>query len=345
MRATKRRTTIDEVAELAGVSIKTVSRVFNNEPNVRPKTRAKVLESARELNYRPNVSARRLAANRSFVIGLLYDNPQSDYVTDIQEGALDICRREGYHLLIHPCRPDAPDFLEEALGLYSQSTVDGYILSQPVSEHTGLTAALREADAHVVRISNQRREHSPCVAVDDKQSAEAVIRHLVQLGHRRIGFIMGHPEHGSSHDRLEGYKEAVTKAGLPVLDELIETGRYDFESGYACAHRLLSLETRPTAIFASNDHMAVAVLTAAHEKKLDIPGDLSVCGFDDTPMARYAWPPLTTVRQPVKQAARLATSILIDMIKKKEGITNEVTLHSELVRRASTGPVPSKVTV
>ena len=336
----KRRTTIDEVAAKAGVSIKTVSRVFNNEPNVRPKTKDKVMEAARELNYRPNVSARRLAANRSFVIGLLYDNPQSDYVISVQEGALEVCRQEGYHLLIHPCKSDAPDFIEDALGLFNQSTVDGYILTQPISEHQGLLEALDEAGAHVVHISQRHREHSPCIAVDDEQAAEEVIRYLLSRGHKRIGFIMGHPDHGSSHDRLAGYQNAMLAAGLPVEDELIEKGLYNFESGYACARRLLSLASRPTAIFASNDHMAMGVLTAAHEKKLEIPKDLSVCGFDDVPMARYAWPSLTTVRQPVKQVARLATETLLQLIKKRDDVRQLVTLHSELVKRASTGDAP-----
>ena len=338
----KQRATINQVADLAGVSIKTVSRVFNNEPNVRPATKEKVVEAARELDYRPNLSARRLAANRSFLIGLLYDNPNSDYVTAIQDGALEVCRNSGYHLLIHPCRPDDPDFLEQILGLYRQSTVDGFILTQPLSENEQLINALAEGGIQFVRIGQKKVSVAPHISVDDRSATHHIIEHLIEFGHRRIGFIMGHPEHGSSHERLAGYRKAMSDHGLHVEDDWIEQGLYNFESGYSCARRLLSLKPRLTAIFASNDHMAMGVLTAAHEKNIQVPGDLSVCGFDDTPMARFAWPPLTTLRQPIKQVARLATELLIKRIK--EGDDAEITyrLHSELVRRDSTGPVPEK---
>lgn len=338
----KSRSTIDQVAALAGVSIKTVSRVFNNEPNVRPTTKKKVMEAASELNYRPNVSARRLAANRSFVIALLYDNPESDYVTTIQEGSLEVCRQAGYHLLIHPCRPDAPDFIEDVVALFRQSTVDGYILTPPISENRALIQALNQTGAKVICIAQRPSPPVPCISVDDVQAAQDVTEFLIGLGHERIGFIMGHPEHGSSHDRLAGYLNALSKAGLAKDKRLIEKGLYSFESGYACARRLLALNPRPSAIFASNDHMAMGVLTAAHEKALLIPDDLSVCGFDDTKMARYVWPPLTTARQPVKVVARLATQGLIQLIGNHDHPDPHVVLHSELVKRTSTGPPPTK---
>ena len=335
----KRNVTIDDVAQRAGVSIKTVSRVFNREPNVRPATRDKVLAAAKELDYWPNLSARRLASNRSFVIGLLYDNPQSDYVTDIQHGSLEVCRREGYDLLIHPCTNAAPDLVDETLGLYRQTTVDGFILTQPVADWEPLTAALGESGIRFVRVSQRHPDGiSPCISVDDEQAAYKLTAHLISLGHRRIGFIMGHPDHGSSHDRLRGFCAALDQHQLPQERALVEQGLYNFESGYSCARRLLSLEPRPTAIFASNDHMAMGVLIAAHEQQLRIPADLSVCGFDDTPMARYAWPPLTTVRQPIREIARLATEILVKILRGDEPEENSYRLRSEFVRRASTGP-------
>jgi len=334
----KRPATINEVAALAKVSIKTVSRVLNSEPNVRPQTRDRVLSATKQLNYRPNLSARRLASNRSFVIGLLYDNPQSDYVTTIQEGCLEVCRKEGYHLLIHPCRRSSPEFLSDIMGLHSGATSDGFILTQPVSELESLTSTFIDRNIPFVRISQRESDISHCISVDDVLASSKMTEHLIELGHRRIGFIMGHPDHGSSHDRLLGYTKALDKHGIPRDEALIEQGLYSFESGYSCARRLLSPGPQPTAIFASNDHMAMGVLTAAHEKKILVPSQLSVCGFDDTPMARYAWPPLTTLRQPIKQVARLATEVLLSLIRKGEDTESDYQLHSELIKRSSSGP-------
>lgn len=335
----KKRATINDVAGLAGVSIKTVSRVFNSEPNVRPATKEKVLTAANELDYRPNLSARRLASNRSFVIGLLYDNPQSDYITKVQEGSLEICRKEDYYLIIHLCRTDEPSFREEILNLHRQSMADGFILTQPISEYEPLTTALYEGGVPFVRISQREADGSPCISVDDMQAAQKMTEHLISLGHRRIGFIKGHPDHGSSHDRLQGYQKTLEDHGIPLDETLMEQGLYNFESGYSCTRRLLAAENRPTAIFASNDHMAMGALTAAHEKKLAIPEDISICGFNDSDMTRYAWPPLTTLRQPIKQVARLAAEVLLKCIR-DEDLEMKYLLQSELIRRASTGPCP-----
>ena len=277
-----RKATIDDVAALAKVSIKTVSRVFNSEPNVRPTTRERVLAAAKELDYRPNLSARRLAAKRAFVIGLLYDNPQSDYIIAIQEGSLEICRQYGYQLLIHPCSDVGANLVDEVLSLKHQGIVDGFLLSQPISENEVLLGALTEQGIPHVRISQR--------AIGDAS--------------------------------------------------WVEQGTSNFESGYAAARRLLTPSPRPTAIFACNDHMAMGVLVAAHERRLEIPADLSVCGFDDTPMAHYAWPPLTTSRQPIKQVASIATEALLKRIQGGSEGDDHFLLHSELVRRDSTGPCP-----
>jgi len=334
----KRQATIQDVAARAGLSIKTVSRVLNGEPNVRPPTRERVLAAARELDYQPNVSARRLASKRSFVIGLLYDNPDSDYVMGIQAGALAVCRLHDYHLLIHPCSTLAPSLNDEALSLHRRSTVDGLILTQPVADFEPLVTALSEADVAFVRISQRPgMAKAPCISVDDEQAAHRLTDHLILLGHANIGFIMGHPDHGSSHDRLRGFRASLLAHGLAPDRAPVEQGLYTFDSGYACARRLLAVEPRPTAIFAGDDHMAMGVLTAAHERGLTVPVDLSVCGFDDTPMARYVWPPLTTARQPITEVAQAATECLLNMLKGNELWNARVTLESKLVLRGSTG--------
>lgn len=336
----RKRPTIDDVARLADVSIKTVSRVFNEAPNVRQITRDRVFTAAEQLEYQPNQSARRLAANRAFVIGLLYDNPDSDYVTEIQCGALDACRANGYHLLINPVRADSPGLIKEVIGMQRQATVDGFVVLQPIADLPDLNRAFVEYDISAVRLSQRPFEGLPLVSVNDEEAAAEMTEYLVGLGHRRIGFIMGHPDHGSSHDRLAGYRAALKRHRVAFDDELVEQGMFTHESGYTCAKRLLGLSSRPTAIFASDDHMAMGVLAAAHEAGLEIPGGLSVAGFDDTSFARFAWPPLTTVRQPVARVARIATEVLLARLLKLTEVTTDHQLAEELVVRASTGQAP-----
>jgi LacI family transcriptional regulator len=330
-----RRTTITDVAKLAGVSIKTVSRVFNHEPHVRPETRDKVVAAAEALSYRPNPSARQLASNHTFVVGMVYDNPNSDYVTDVQYGSLQTCRKYGYNLLIHPCHSDSPELTAEVLGLDRQ--VDGFILLQPVSDIGSLCELMLENDIACVRVSQRPFDGFPWISVGDSEAADRMTEYLVQLGHRRIGFIVGHPDHGSSHDRLAGYRSALERHAIGFDDDLVQQGRFDYESGYSCARKLLSSNQHPTAIFASNDPMAMGVLTAAHEMGLDVPRQLSVAGFDDSPLAKHAWPPLTTVRQPITEVARLATEVLMQQLQGRAPSDSDHRLEANLVRRASTG--------
>lgn len=333
-----KRPTIDDVAHVAGVSIKTVSRVFNQAPHVRPETRDRVITAAEKLSYRPNLSARQLASSRSFLIGMMYDAPdpenENDYVAAIQSGALEACQQYGFHLLINPCRADSADLHREALGLSRQ--VDGLIVLQPLSDTPSLNQFLLENEIPCVRVSQRPVAGFPWISVGDEDAADAMTEHLLQLGHRRIGFIVGHPNHGQSHDRLAGYRRALERHAVEVTDDLVVQGRFDYESGYSCAKKLLSSNSPPTAIFASNDPMAMGVLSAAHEKGVDVPGRLSVAGFDDTPLARHAWPALTTVRQPIAEVARLATEELMNRVQgRSEGDTHRC-LEAELVCRAST---------
>lgn len=335
-----KRPTIEDVAHLAEVSIKTVSRVFNDAPHVRPSTRERVRDAAERLEYRPNLSARRLASNRSFVIGMLYDNPNPDYVTQIQNGALKVCRDRGYSLLILPYDAKSPDLVADVIGLRRQATVDGFVVLQPLSDLEELNRQLHAHSIPTVRIAQRPFDGLPQISVADREAAHKMTEYLIELGHRTIGFIMGHPEHGSSHDRLEGYKSALHQHGIPIEPRLVEQGMFDYESGYAGARNLLSLQPRPTAIFASNDLMAMAALTAAHEIRLDVPGDVSIAGFDDTSIARFAWPPLTTMRQPIAEVARLATESLLRIIE--NGEARNLCLQSEIVRRASTAKPPAR---
>jgi LacI family transcriptional regulator len=333
-----KRPTIDDVARLAGVSIKTVSRVFNESPNVRGETRDKVVAAAENLNYQPNLSARQLASNRTFLVGMLYDNPnpenENDYVTTVQSGSLQACREHGYRLLINPCRSDSPDLFREVIGLSRQ--VDGLIILQPLSDLQSLNQLLLENDIACVRVSQRPFHGFPWISASDADAADEMTEYLLQLGHRRIGFIVGHPDHGQSHDRLAGYRRALERHHIDLDDDLIEQGRFDYESGWSCARNLLSSTPPPTAIFASNDPMAMGVLSAAHEMGFDVPRKLSVAGFDDSPLARHASPPLTTVRQPIAEIARLATEELMKRLQGRSAGNCHHLLRAELVHRAST---------
>jgi LacI family transcriptional regulator len=334
-----RRPTIIDVAELAGVSIKTVSRVFNQAPNVRDPTRDKVISAAETLDYLPNLSARQLASNRSFLIGMLYGTPnpdnENDYVTTVQSGSLQTCRDYGYHLLINPFPADSPELIREVKRLSRQ--VDGFIVLQPHSDLPSLSRFLLENDIACVRVSQRPLEGFPWISVGDEDAADDMTEYLLQLGHRRIAFIMGHPDHGQSHDRLAGYRRALERNDIGFDDNLVEQGRFDHESGYLCARNFLARTPRPTAIFASSDAMAMGVLSAAHEMGLGVPSELSVAGFDDSPLARHAWPPLTTVRQPIAGVARLATEVLMKRLQGRSEEDSHHCLQAELVRRASTG--------
>lgn len=305
--------TIHDVAERAGVSIKTVSRVLNKEPNVRPATRERVLAAAESLHYRPSMSARSLAGSRSFLIALFWDNPSAHYIGDLQRGAVSRCREDGYHLVLEPLDSAAPSAPEITRSTLMTLRPDGAILTPPVCDRAAVLQALDEAGTPYVRIAPSRGvDRAAHVHIDDRQAAYDMTLHLLELGHRDIAFIVGHPDHGASHSRREGFLQAMRDRGCQVRDDRMAQGFFSFQSGYQCAERFLAGDDRPTAIFASNDDMALGVLAAAHRQRLAVPTDLSVAGFDDTPAAVSSTPPLTTVRQPIFEMAAAAAEMLIN---------------------------------
>lgn len=335
-----KRPNISDVARLAGVSIKTVSRVLNQEPNVRQTTREKVGAAVETLDYHPHLPARQLASKRTLLIGMLYGEPnpdnENDYITTFQSGALQECRKHGYKLLINPCSVDSPDLVDEFIGLALQ--VDGLIILQPLSDVQSLHRILLDRTIACVRISQRPFARVPWISVGDTDAAEEMTEYLLQLGHRRIGFIVGHPDHGQSYDRLAGYRRALEKHHIKFDDELIKQGRFDYRSGWSCARGLLGSSLPPTAIFASNDSMAMGVLSAAIEMGLEVPRQLSVAGFDDSPLARHALPHLTTVHQPIRKLAQLATEVLINGLKGQSQGDLHHCLKAKLVERSSTAP-------
>jgi LacI family transcriptional regulator, galactose operon repressor len=340
----KRRKTIHDVAALAGVSIKTVSRVFNREPKVRQGTRDKVFATARSLGYAPNISARRLAAQRSFIVGLLYrDDDVNHYIPDIQHGALDACRERGYNLLLHPCQGSIDEAALEIQELARQALLDGFIVTPPLADSLELMNELTRIRVPFARVSQLHRGRlSPSVAVADRLGAYRMTEYLASLGHRDIAFIVGSKNQGASVDRLQGYRDAVAKLGLTNESAWIRQGDFTFESGRLCMTDLLALKRRPTAVFASNDDMAAGALLIAHRQGFEVPADLSIVGFDDIAMSQRLWPPLTTVRQPTKKAAFVATTMLLDSLALGSASPSSIELETELVIRQSAGPFPSR---
>jgi LacI family transcriptional regulator len=325
--------TVDDVAAQAGVSIKTVSRVLNNEPNTSEKTRAKVMAAIELLKYQPNPSARRLASKRSDLIMLVYDNPSDNYLINIQQGALDACRRYFYSLLLQPCDYRAEGLAEQIAQAARQRACAGVVLTPPVSDVPALIDALDRGDMPYVRLAPSYPSVKGLeVSTDDRSAARDMTRYLIGLGHRRIGFVAGHPDHGAAHERLRGYCDALAEEGLQVDDSLVEQGLHSFDSGVHCGDRLLDRADRPSAIFAGNDDMAAGVLYAAHARGVKVPDELSVAGYDDTPLSRQTWPKLTTLRQPIRDMAYAAVEQLVS----REPQARVRTLGYEIVVRDST---------
>ncbi|TCS15960.1 LacI family DNA-binding transcriptional regulator [Caulobacter sp. BK020] len=315
--------TIYDVAARAAVSIKTVSRVMNNEPNVRPQMRERVLEAAGALGYAPNLSARSLAGSRSFVIAVFVDasltldhwrsERGSDYLQRIQLGATVETRAAGYHLLVELVDHDGPRVRQEVGALLAALKPDGVILTPPSCDNEVVLELLDKAGTPYVRLGPEKPEgRGPRVHMDDVAAAREMTDHLIGLGHRRIGFITGDQRYGASQARLEGYVAAMQARGLEIDQAWIRPGDFTFESAHTAAAALLALDERPTAIFASSDEMALGALAAAAEAELSCPGDLSVAGFDDSPVSRLSRPQLTTIRQPLVEMSTLATKMLIN---------------------------------
>ncbi len=334
--------TMKDVAKRAGVSLKTVSRVINRESSVQPATRERVLQAVEALGYRPDLSARSLRSSRAYAIGLVYDNPNPYYIIAMQEGALSVCREMGFGLQIHPCDMRGPRLAQELVDLVQRSRLAGVVLAPPMSENAHLLARLDEAGVRFVRVLSASEDPDdgwPCVYVDDRDAAYNITEHLIQLGHTRIGFLWGGKRHRSSPERFKGYADALHDYGIAEDRKLIVEGDYSFDDGFRGARRLLALKARPTAIFGSNDEIAAGVLAAARAAGMDVPYELSIAGFEDSPFSRQSWPALTTARQATTDIACHATRLLIASLREGHGgkVRNEG-FSPELVVRGSTAP-------
>lgn len=331
---------IYDVAKRAGVSIKTVSLVINRQPNVSLQTRTTVLAAIEALSYRPNVFARGLASERSYLIGLLHDVAPGSYLADLQLGALARCRDEGYHLIVELLNPQQDvDLSQRVRSLVSESVLHGVILTPPLCDEKIVMEELTRAKTPFVRIApGTRLSGVPAIAIDEFKAAYEMTAYLVGLGHRRIGFVKGKPDHGSARLRFDGYRSALADSGIAFEEELCAQGFFSYQSGLEAGEQLLKLNNRPTAIFACNDDMAAGVLAISQRFKLRIPVDLSLAGFDDSIVAQVVWPRLTTCRQPLKEMASAAVSLLTQ--KRTHDKPHERQLAHELVVRESTALAP-----
>jgi LacI family transcriptional regulator len=307
-----RNATINDIARLASVSKKTVSRVINQSPLVQEATRARIQAVIDKFGYVPDPQARGLAFRKAFLIGLVYDNPNAQYIVNCMEGALEAVRNTEYEVVVHPCDRKKPDFISGVRRFVERQKLRGVILMPPISENDELTRALGAADCAYVRISyTQIDDPSRMVISNDRLAVAEVANYLVSLGHKRIGYIAGPSGFRSAVERLAGFREALASRQVPFPNELIVEGGYTYESGVAGGEKLLSLNPRPTAIFASNDEMAAGVYRVANKLGLSIPGDLSIVGFDDGPLAARLLPSLTTIKLPIRELGRIAANKIL----------------------------------
>jgi LacI family transcriptional regulator len=341
------KATIDDVAELAGVSIKTVSRVVNREPNVRESTRDKVERAISELNYRPNKAAQNLASHHSRLIVRVYDDPSayeipsSGVIIRMQEGALRACRTANYELLIHPCRYRDKNVGKELKALIEQVRPDGIVLAAPLSNVLRIVSSIEETGTPLVRLSPGKKNGDQySVATNDREIAAEMTRFLASLGHKKIAFITGHPEHKAVGNRFSGYKDGLEQSGLDFSEKLVGAGDNSIRSGEACAAAMLKSDNRPTAIFAANDDMAAGVIRVAERLGIKVPEQLSVAGCDDIALAQQIYPALTTINQPLAAMADEAVMLLIDSARNKKSAQQVAIVPGTLKVRDSTGPAP-----
>jgi len=335
--------TINDVAELAGVSKRTVSRVINQSAQVNESTRAQVQAVIKQLNFTPNRQARGLAASRSFLLGLIYDVPTL-FINNVQKGILSVCGDAGYELVVHACHIESDRLIDDVVQFVDNTNVDGVIVLPPVSEVDELAETLDQYGCRFVRFTSHLADDPWKLVVTNYLPAITdMTNHLVKLGHRDMGFISGPRNNISSQKRHEMFVQALARYDLELPPEMIVEGAFTYESGVKAGRKLLSRESRPTAIFAANDEMAFGVMHVAHEMGLNIPNDLSLVGFDGTPFSSFVIPTLSTIRRQTDLMSRLGTQKLLALIDAGPDAARgfETMVSPQFVPRESTGPVPA----
>jgi len=331
------RPTIIDVAQRAGVSWKTVSRVMNGETNVTPDTVARVTAAMAALEFQPNSAARALKGTRSYLLGAISDNLSAHYYTALSRGGARACRSSGYHLALEEIDLDEPGMLEEFERRLRRVRFDGVFLPPPVVDHTPILDLLDAHGVRYVRLAPSITvERSDSVFADDASGVAALVRHLAGLGHTSFGIVQGPRNHGASRVRLESFLAAVAALGGDPGAVALAQGDFSSDSGRLAGQELLRRPNRPTAIFACNDDMAAGVIAAGGELGIKIPEQVAVAGFDDSAVAGLIWPRLTTIRQPIEEFAELAVEMLIT--PNVDGSPRKRVCPVALVVRGSTAP-------
>lgn len=336
--------TINDVAEVSGVSKRTVSRVLNGSPKVNEATRERVQEAITELNFSPNRQARGLAARRSYLLGMIYDIPTL-FISDIQKGMLGVCEDAGYELVVHACDFASDRLVENVMRFINRAHLDGVVILPPVSDIDELAAELDQSGYRYLRFTSRMvGEPWKLVVTDYSVAISDMTNHLVDFGHRDIGFITGPPSNISSQKRHETLVQALHGHGLELPPELVAEGAFTYDSGVSAARSLLSRERRPTAIFAANDEMAFGVMNVADEMGIRVPEDLSVVGFDGTPFSTFVIPSLSTIIRKTDEMGRLGTQKLLAMIEHGADAARsfETLVSPQFLPRDSTGPAPNR---
>ena len=333
--------TVHDVARVAGVSAMTVSRVINGRDNVSDATRGRVNAALEALKYQPNLAAR-AARTGTLRIGLLYSNPSAAFLSEFLVGAMDQCSQSGCQLILERC--DDLRSQRAAIDKLIAAGSDGILVPPPLCDSKSALKRLNDIGMPSVAVATARPVAGvAAVRIDDYQGALAMTRYLIGLGHRDIAFIKGDPKHTPALLRHQAFQDAMQAAGLKLPPGRIAQGYFTYRSGLDAARQLLAQAPRPSAIFASNDDMAAAVIAVAHGLQLQVPADLTVCGFDDTPVATTVWPELTTIHQPIAGMARAAVNLVVDDIRRRRAGEPRVAEHqllefTLLARESSAAP-------
>lgn len=330
----KNTSTINDVARVAKVSKKTVSRVINKSPLLSEKTRTHVEKIIKDMGFVPNPQARALALRRNFVIAVIHDNPNAQFLVSVQKGLLSAIEGSDFGLMVQPIDRNSPDLVALISDFLERQRPYGVLLLPPISENDEIAKLCQSYGIRYVRMASvDIDDPANMVLSNDKSAVYDAVNYLIASGHTKIALVEGPVGFASPAERKAGYMEAMANANLPVEPWMIQPGSYTFESGVAAGTALLEGEERPTAVFVSNDEMATGVIIAARKKGLELPKDLSIIGFDDTPLSAHVWPALTTVRWPIEEMARKAAEKLT--ASAGDPPVEDVVLKSSLVKRDS----------
>lgn len=339
--------TIKHVAADAGVSLQTVSRVINNEPNVRPEMKERVQASIDKLGYVPSIAAQRMSGSRSYLILAINDRDRTiadwrarqgtDWVDQMLLGGMLKCAEHGYRMIVELVDTHSDHVERELLAAIAALQPDGIILTPPHSDNAQIVTLLAGQDIPFVRIGSEQQGAGIPLSMDDEGSARQVTRYLVGKGHKRIGFIAGSPEYNLSGWRIEGWRAAMAEAGLDTEGLLVD-GDFSYASGEVAARKLLEREDRPSAIIASNDQMALATLEVARSLNIVVPQELSLVSFDNTPLVHFTQPPLTAVDQPIAATTSKAVELIIAVQKGETPPKKLTVISATIVERDSVAP-------